>query len=57
MGKEGTDANGPKGSRTERPHGGEGAWNPNDGKRAEPRDFDPDQATRDAERNQGRDGK
>ena len=52
--KEGAEANGPAGSRTERPHGGKDAWNPNDGKRAEPSDFDPDRAARDAERNQGR---
>lgn len=55
--QDGTDAEGSRGSRTQRDHGGKDAWNPNDGKRADASDFDPAKAARDAERNQNRRGK
>lgn len=53
----GADAEGPRGSRTERDHGGADAWNPKAGKRDEAANFDQEKATRDAERNQKRQGK
>lgn len=40
------EADGPRGSRTQRPHGGNDAWNPKAGKRDDAGAFDEDMAAR-----------